>query len=145
MQCLDYQFIELEAIQLPLVNRFYKQVYKKGLARNNETVFILKNKTIICSAKLKNIDNHKLLTGVACDPLYRSQGCASQLIKQLLQQQLQPIYCFPYPHLQHFYSRLGFVQVDPQTTPLMVKQKFETYKRRRTLLMMVFTPDKGFY
>ena len=139
MQLSDCQFIELETVKLPLVNQFYKRVYKKGVASKDETVFILKDKEIICSAKLKTIDKKLLLTGVACDPEFRGQGYASQLIKQLLLLQEQPVYCFPYTHLLPLYSQLGFVQIEPQIVPEIISQKFYSYSKNRDLLLMVYS------
>lgn len=135
----SYHFIKLEKIKYPLVNQFYKRVYKKGIAGKNEAVFIIKNAhQIICSAKLKSIEEHLLLTGVACDPNFQHQGHASQLIKQLIMQQEQPIYCFPYPHLQPFYLRLGFTKIQINQAPEMIKQRFVRYQQHRTLFLMVY-------
>lgn len=133
------QFIELEKIKFPLVNQFYKRVYKKGVASKNEAVFILKaQQQIICSAKIKNVDQQQLLTGVACDPDYQHQGYASQLVSQLLKQQKQPIYCFPYPHLAHFYLQLGFKHLAQEDAPEGIQQRFCHYVERQPLLLMVF-------
>lgn len=136
----DIQFIELEKHKLPLVNRFYKQFYKKGIASKDESVFILKDKEIICSAKLKSVDKQLLLTGVACTPELRGQGYASQLIKKILLTQKQPVYCFPYAHLQPFYSQLGFVNAQPQLTPESINRKFHGYSSNKKLLFMVYHP-----
>ena len=133
------QFLELEEIKYPLVNQFYKRVYKKGLARKNEAVFVLKNIRIVCSGKLKRLDQQRLLTGIACDPDYRGQGYASLLITKILQQQQQTIYCFSYAHLQAFYSRLGFVRTDPQTAPEIIRKTYSSYSKTRALLLMVYS------
>lgn len=134
----DLQFIELESIKHPLVNRFYKRVYKKGQARQDEAVFILKEKEIICSAKLKTLAKQLLLTGIACDPTFRGQGYASLLIEKILTLQAQAVYCFPYAHLQPLYAQLGFVEVDSQNVPDIISQKFYTYSKNRELLLMVY-------
>ena len=134
---IDCQFIKLEPIQLPLINQFYKRVYKKGIARKNEAIFILKQKEIICSAKLKTIDTHTLLCGVACDPQFRKQGYATQLIDAILARQVQPVYCFPYSYLCSFYAQLGFIPMDLQMVPDIIRQKYLTYSKNRSLLLMV--------
>ena len=143
LQPSDLQFIELEKLKLPLVNQFYKRVYKKGLASKDEAVFILKGKEIICSGKLKTLGNQLLLTGVACDAKFRGQGYASLLIEKILLVQKQPVYCFPYAHLQAFYSRLGFVHVDTQMPPEIIKKKFYSYSKNRELLLMVYSSKIG--
>ncbi|GLS90704.1 hypothetical protein GCM10007916_17710 [Psychromonas marina] len=134
----NYHFIELEKLKYPLVNQFYKRVYKKGIAGKNEAVFILRNKQeIICSAKLKSIEGCLLLTGVACDERYQHQGHASRLVKQVLEKQQQAIFCFPYPHLQDFYLRLGFSLLAVEDAPQNIGQRFLRYLQHRELLLMV--------
>lgn len=130
-------FSELKSIQFPLANAFYKRVYKKGIAHKNERVFVIKEKEIICAGKLKQLEGQLLLTGVASDPLYRHQGHASKLIKNILELQPQPIYCFPYAYLQGFYSQLGFTLATPETVPAIILQKFTVYSKNRTLILMV--------
>lgn len=133
------QFIELEKLKYPLVNQFYKRVYKKGIAGKNETVFILKKELqIICSAKLKSIEAVLLLTGVACDNNYQHQGYASTLVKQLLEIQQQYIFCFPYPHLEAFYLQLGFNHLAINEAPKAIQQQFSSYQQHRNLLLMIY-------
>lgn len=132
-------FIELEKLKYPLVNQFYKRVYKKGIAGKNEAVFILRNELeIICSAKLKPIKECLLLTGVACDERYQHQGYASHLIKMILDTQQAPIFCFPYPHLKDFYLHLGFSLITTDKAPQVIAQRFLCYLQHRELLLMVF-------
>lgn len=135
----NLQFIELEKVKYPLVNQFYKQVYKKGVATKNESVFILWQKEIICSAKMKRIDHSLLLTGVACSPEFRSKGYASLLIEKLLHLQEQPVYCFPYAHLEVFYKKLNFVTVEAKECPEEITVRFNKYSQNRALLLMVYS------
>ncbi|WP_157822307.1 GNAT family N-acetyltransferase [Psychromonas sp. Urea-02u-13] len=133
------QFIELEKVKTPLVNQFYKRVYKKGIAGKNERVFVLKHEQqIICSAKLKSIEEDVVLTGVACDPDYQHQGYASLLINKLLKTTNQPVYCFPYVHLEAFYLRLGFVFLSIEQAPEAIQVRFNRYQQHRDLLLMVY-------
>lgn len=135
----DCQFIELEKMKYPLVNQFYKRVYKKGIAGKNEQVFILKyEQQIICSAKLKSIEAHLVLTGVACDADYQHQGYASLLINKLLKTKNQPVYCFPYAHLEAFYLRLGFTFLFLEEAPEAIQVRFNRYQQHRDLLLMVY-------
>ena len=130
-------FAVLEKVKYPLVNQFYKLHYKKGIASKDEAVFILKSATeIICSAKLKSIENDQLLTGVACAPVYQHQGYGSLLIKKLLALQTQPIYCFPYPHLAHFYQRLGFTLLTKEEAPQHIQKRYSYYQHQHLLLMV---------
>lgn len=143
MQTSDLQFVALEKRKLPLVNQFYKRVYKKGIASKGDAVFVLQDKTIICAAKLKNIGEQLLLTGVACDEQYRGNGHASLLINKVMQLQAEPIYCFPYPHLRNFYLALGFLDLDSNLAPEAVADRFQRYSKNRALLLMVYLPNKN--
>ncbi|WP_409440184.1 GNAT family N-acetyltransferase [Psychromonas sp. GE-S-Ul-11] len=129
---------ELDKLQIPLVNQFYKQVYKKGAANKSERVFVLKTNQIICAARLKEVDGNKLLTGVACDPAYRHQGLASQLIQYILRLQTETVYCFPYPHLQRFYQQLGFQLLSAELLPTKLAEQYSRYNNRTPLLSMSY-------
>jgi N-acetylglutamate synthase-like GNAT family acetyltransferase len=133
------QFIALEKIKYPYLNQFYKQVYKKGVAHRDEIAFILKDKGIICSAKLKPLSDHFLLTGVACDPIYAGKGYTSLLIKKILLLYPQPVYCFPYAHLTLFYQRLGFQIVSIDKVPEVIAKRFLIYTSKQNLLLMVYS------
>jgi len=132
------KFIALDKLAYPLVNQFYKQVYKKGLAKKNESVFVLKDRTIVCSAKLKTVGEQLLLTGVASTPVVRGRGYASYLIKKILAQQSTSIYCFPYKHLLTFYQQLGFIPVPTGKVPEEINKQFASYNRKQTLLLMFY-------
>ena len=133
------QFRQLQKHEIPLVAPFYKQVYKKGAANKSDHVFILKAQQILCAARLKEVQGHLLLTGVACAEKYRGQGLASLLITNLLTLQQQDIYCFPYPHLQTFYQQLGFELSPAELLPAPLALQYQRYHRHQTLLSMVYS------
>jgi len=130
-------FSQLEKQQIPLVNQFYKHVYKKGLANKSEQVFVLRNEQIHCAARLKEVQGALLLTGVACAVESRGKGLASLLINNILSLQTQDIYCFPYPHLEMFYQHLGFSCCDPKRLPEALYTSYQRYNSRKPLLCMV--------
>jgi N-acetylglutamate synthase-like GNAT family acetyltransferase len=134
----NIQFIALDKLQYPLVNQFYKKIYKKGIANRDESVFVLKEKTIICSAKLKTLGDQLLLTGVASAPEVRGRGYASYLIKKILAQQSRSLYCFPYKHLAAFYLQLGFVPIQAEAAPEIINKLFARYNHKKTLLLMCY-------
>jgi N-acetylglutamate synthase-like GNAT family acetyltransferase len=138
LQKSKIQFIELEKIKYPLINQFYKQFYKKGLARKDESVFILKHHSIISSVKLKNVNQALLLTGVVTAPDQRGKGYASLLINKLLQHRATTIYCFPYVHLEKFYLQLGFKQLPIEDAPEAISKQFQVYNSKQTLLLMCY-------
>ena len=139
MDLNSLQFSQLQKEHIPLVNQFYKQVYKKGLANKSEQVFVLKTNQILCAARLKEVQGSLLLTGVACLEEYRKQGLASLLITHLLTTQQQCIYCFPYPHLQTFYQKLGFTLYPPEQLPEKLGLQYQRYNSRKALLCMVYS------
>lgn len=139
MQDSDVQFFMLDKIKYPWVNQFYKRVYKKGVASNDQRVFVLQKNAIICSAKLVPLDKQLLLTGVVCDPSYRGQGYAPLLIAKVLALQTQPVYCFSYDRLTSFYLRQGFVAVDAQTVPANIREKFHCYGKKKRLQLMRYS------
>ncbi len=133
----ELQFVIVDKIKYPWVNLFYKQFYKKGVASNNESVFVLQFKEIICSAKVVPIDSYLLLTGVVCHHDYQRQGYATQLLKLVLALQTQPIYCFSYTHLTPFYNKLGFTLVTKERLPQQVRDKFAIYNKKNRLQLLV--------
>ncbi|TEW53867.1 N-acetyltransferase [Psychromonas sp. RZ22] len=137
MDLNSLQFEQLQKQQTPLVNQFYKRVYKKGVANKNDHVFILKNQQILCAARLKEVQGELLLTGVACAPDVRGKGIASLLIKKILHLQTQAIYCFPYPHLQSFYQQLGFELYSPEQLPERLNMRYQGYNSHKPLLCMI--------
>lgn len=143
MDVTSLQFEQLDKTQIPLVNRFYKLVYKKGIAKKSDQVFVLRNHQhdIVCAARIKQVDQAYLLTGVATKPDVREKGLASRLIKQLLAQQTQPIYCFLYPHLQQFYQQLGFKLCFVDALPEILQQRYLRYCQRKPLLIMFYQRD----
>jgi len=130
-------FCQLEKHQIPLVNQFYKQTYKKGQANKSEQVFVAKDSAIKCAARLKSVDGALLLTGVACAEESRRQGIAHSLVTHILRLQTQDIYCFPYPHLHAFYQQTGFIDCTPEQLPEGLQTKYQRYHNRKPLLCMI--------
>ena len=60
------------------------------------------------------------------------------LVQTLLARQQQTIFCFPYPHLQSFYQRMGFKLLILQQAPTPIQQRFNGYTQQRELLCMVY-------
>lgn len=136
----DDAFLVLDKTKYPLVNKFYKKFYKKGMAGKNELVYVVQKKEIICAAKIKPLDDSYLLSGVVCNTAHQRQGYASCLIKNIVLSHDKPLYCFPYPHLEKFYTQLGFIAIDTSKAPEVIQQRFINYTQRKTLLLMIFNP-----
>lgn len=143
MDINSLQFLRLDKLQIPLVNLFYRDVYKKGMANKSEQVFVLRDPEIRCAARIKNVQGALLLTGVACDPAFRQQGLASYLIQRLLQLQQQAVYCFPSPQLQSFYQQLEFTLCAAERLPEKLFAQYQGYQRNKPLLCMIYDANKG--
>lgn len=137
MDLTSLQFIKLEKQHIPLVNKFYKQVYKKGMAKKSDQVFVLKGQEIQCAARLKEVDSEWLLTGVACTEGVRGKGIASLLLQNMLKRIEQSVYCFPYPHLQLFYEKQGFECCTEAQLPTELAIRYQRYNSRKPLLCML--------
>ena len=140
MFAIDNPFSILEKEKYPLVNKFYKKFYKKGIAGKNEQVYVVQKKEIICAGKIKRLDDTYLLTGVVCNPVHQGQGYASYLIRNILLIHNKPIYCFPYSHLEKFYTQQGFVPIDTLNVPETIQHRFINYSQHKALLLMIFNP-----
>lgn len=123
---------QLTTLQLPLVNKFYKQQKARGKAKGNEMVWTVKaNGQIIAAARLADISGNCFLTGVQVDAHYQRQGVAKRLIGTMLTGQ-QPgqgdCYTFPYRHLVRLYQGLGFVEVTDADLPKPLQMRFARYR-----------------
>jgi len=141
MDLKPLNYSQLDKQQIPLVNQFYKRVYKKGVANKADQVFVLQDTKIRCAARLKAIDELLLLTGVACEPERQGNGLASLLINKVLSTQQQDVYCFPYIHLGEFYQALGFTLCHIEQLPDAVATRYQKYNRHNTLLCMVYASN----
>jgi predicted GNAT family N-acyltransferase len=97
----------------------------------------LADQVFLCAARLKEVQSRLLLTGVACAEEFRGKGLASLLINNIISTQQQDIYCFPYPHLQTFYEKLGFIACLPEQLPEALLNQYQAYTRHNPLLCMV--------
>lgn len=119
----------LAPLQLPLVNKFYKQNRARGKAKGNETVWVVKYcGSIIAAARIADISGHDFLTGVQVAQEFQRQGIAGKLIGEMLKGRQKPVYTFPYQYLVSMYKRLGFELCTPEELPKPLQQRFERYQ-----------------
>ena len=108
------------------------------MAKKSDEVFVLQAQQIICAARIKNIQQARLLTGVACLEAFREQGLTSYLLRQVLNTQSEPLYCFPYSGLECFYRRLGFQFSNQESLPEPLRQAYLKYSRGKKLSIMIY-------
>jgi N-acetylglutamate synthase-like GNAT family acetyltransferase len=128
---MSEQIARLAAVQLPLVNKFYKANRARGKAKGNEQVWVTKQEQqIVAAARIADICGCDFLTGVQVAQGFDGQGIASRLITQMLNTQQKCCYTFPYNHLMQWYEKLGFVTVAVEDLPNPLQMRFDRYTRQ---------------
>ena len=105
----------VEGLRLPLVNRFYANCnYNVKCGRNDRVYSVFRQGEMIAAARLiPHPQGHFLLRNLCVAPEQRNLGVATHLLTQILIElgsASNPVscYCYALPHLQNFYSALGF-------------------------------------
>lgn len=141
------ELIELPTLRWPLVKKFYKANGHKGHPRGGEQVFALYQETEMVAAvrlcPLPNSDDGRLLRSLWVARKHREQGVGS-LFLALLTPELKraPVWCYPYPHLESFYLRSGFVPAEAAQTPTSVTEPWQRYQQKgHHYLLMRYAPS----
>ncbi len=133
-----YELSEWSQPNFRAVNKFYRSQKHKGSASGDDRVFIITHQEdIVAAVRLvpyqdqdQNQDYY-WLRGLYVKSELRGTGLGQQLlafVKQKLAQQIeQPIYCFPYTHLEHFYQKSDYKLLSPQELPVPLLQLFNKY------------------
>ncbi len=140
-----------EPDQLYRVNRFYKKNGHKGKATPGDIVFWLEQSDqILAAVRFLNTSDGLLLRGLWVHKSQRRSGLGSALLKQTrLVWQQQACYCFPYGHLEDFYSRNGFTLFADRggnikgthSIPDQLYNQLKSYHQRgEDLLLMGYQP-----
>ena len=135
----NYNYLQLEPIKYPLVNKFYRNENAKSKAKGHDTVWIAKDRqSIIAATRITPLPgNIQLLTSVYVAPVYRKQGIAFNLVKQCCLSN-GVIYTFSLTHLTDFYQQLGFKQLSPNQLPCELAQRFSAYiNQGRQIVAMI--------
>jgi amino-acid N-acetyltransferase len=92
---------------------------------------------VVACGQLRQFSNAQELGSLVVSPQWRGQGLGSYLTQHLIQQATQPLYleCLG-DRLAQFYTRFGFVAVDWNTSPDLIKQKFRLSRWVSTLLRL---------
>jgi len=133
-----YTFLKWQAPNFRAVNQFYRSQKHKGSASGDEQVYVIEDDSAIIGAvRLVPYDGYYWLRSLYIKKEIQSQGLGSQLLAFVDQHISQPIYCFPYPHLDYFYSKAGYHTVGVDQLPQSLAQLYERYNRKgqSTLVM----------
>ena len=136
------------------VNRFYRSQKHKGSASGDEQVFVTYLKanepdtedTLVAAVRLVPHQGYYWLRSLYVDKTLRAQKLGSQLltfVHSFLSEhdaKPLPIYCFPYTHLNGFYSQNGYTLLAPEALPESLNQLFTRYSGKgESIISMVKT------
>lgn len=125
----NYVFSHWQEPHFRPVNQFYRRQKHKGSASGDELVFVVKNQNeIVAAVRLVPNTGFYWLRSLYVDKTLQGQGLGTQLLT-FVHQHIEPsIYCFPYSHLEHFYTHAGYTLIAPQELPNDLQQLFTRYK-----------------
>ena len=90
---------------------------------------------LIGLVRLCHEENRYILRSMEIKNEYQGQGIGTKLLLAFQtyvdQQDLDPVYCLPYAHLEKFYGQIGFVKIEDQELPAFLKLRVEAYRRKR--------------
>ncbi len=139
-----YQLQQLPELQIPLLNKFYKQCRYAAKAGRGELLFVLKDseagQQIVAGVRLlANDHGWYFLRSMCVSPAVRGQGLGSQLLEQMADfLQTHRVYCFPFSPLQSFYTQAGFFLLPPEQAPAFMREPFQRYTLQgRDICLMV--------
>jgi len=141
---MNSKFEHLEPIQLPLVNRFYKDCRYSAKANRSDEVYVLRHDgKIVAALRLSlKLEQHLFLRSMCVHPEYQRKGLGAALLKALgpvLAQ--QPVYCFPFTHLEGFYGNAGFERKSPESVASFIRDPWASYCRQgRDIIIMTRSP-----
>jgi GNAT superfamily N-acetyltransferase len=132
---------QVEAICIPLVNKYYKANRARGKAKGDDCVWVIKNNyDIIAALRVVALCGHSFLTSVQVDEQFQGQGVGRALISQVFEHlydpsdsnnnKRKPCYTFPYRHLIGFYASMGWVELAEEDLPLPLLTRFKRYQRQ---------------
>lgn len=120
-------------VNLVALNTLYKEAGETGRAGPQDSrVGLEQDALLVCGARLMRYDDsYWLLRNLCTLPAARQTGLASQLLQAIQNQpEYQPLITFPLPHLNAFYRRNGFHEIDITNLPTRLSQLLKQCRRR---------------
>jgi N-acetylglutamate synthase-like GNAT family acetyltransferase len=109
--------------------RFYESVgYKVPIQASDRVVVVEDADLVIGVARIANEERVLILRGMQVSESYQRRGIGSLILAEL--DRLigrRECWCLPYTHLDGFYSRIKFEQVDPDTAPPFLRERYDSY------------------
>jgi N-acetylglutamate synthase-like GNAT family acetyltransferase len=120
---------QVPSLWFPLVKKFYQEHYPSGKPNKADPIWVIRDKgKILCAARLKQIANFQLLTGMVTEPTHRKLGLGSHLINNIHPALSEiPTYCFAFTHLVTFYNTNHFTVISAEMLPEELASRFRAY------------------
>ncbi|TKB47942.1 GNAT family N-acetyltransferase [Ferrimonas sediminicola] len=113
---------------LPLADRFYREQGEKDRCRSHDRVWLARSRgRIIGVARLSPQGGALQLRGVWVSPEHRRHGAGAALVRRMLAEAGEPVWCFALPGLIRWYLSFGFCLVD--TLPEAQAAMLVAYRR----------------
>lgn len=136
----DFQFTLWQGDNFRPVNQFYRSQKHKGSASGDDQVFIIQHDSAIVGAvRLVPFSGYFWLRGLYIQDVLQGKRLGSQLLDYVTAHISQPIYCFPYLHLDHFYSQANYQHVKENQLPDNIATLFARYNRKGQGVLVMAT------
>jgi N-acetylglutamate synthase-like GNAT family acetyltransferase len=128
-----------------VVDSFYESNGSPGRARPDDLLFLaIAGETLVGCVRYCVEDETPMLRTMQVHRDYRRQGIGLSLLNRFAQyldaQGDRNVYCLPYPHLENFYGRIGFVRVSPDHAPEFLQERLRTYDPTGTRYLCMRRP-----
>lgn len=134
--------LSIEALptqMLPLADRFYREQGEKDRCRRHDRVWFARIEgRPVAAARLCPQGGALQLRGVWVSPEYRRLGVGAALVREVMAQAGEPVWCFAQPEQVDWYLSLGFQTAE--TLPENQAAMLAAYRRSHpSLLAMRYT------
>lgn len=129
------KYLELDALQRPLLAKFYKAHGSKMRGANQTSAFVARAPQILAALCLTTLPEGHWLTGLLVAPAYRNQGIAHNLLHTVRCNTEGKIWLFCKPELLVFYNASGY---EPALElPHSLQEKLQRYQQTKSLIALV--------
>jgi GNAT superfamily N-acetyltransferase len=134
----ELEYIEWNEGHFRAVNKFYKSQKHKSSAGGDERVFVARqshtdqpsNTDIVAAVRLVPYQGYYWLRSLYVAKTLQGKSIGSKLLSFVHQNIPQAIHCFPYTHLENFYTQSGYALTELEHIPQPLQQLYERYNRK---------------
>ena len=131
--------------QIIAAQQFYDEQGYKGdaIKKDDRVVLAIDGLTIVGIARISWEDNFLCLRGMRISKAYQRAGLGTRLLKALEELIfLHDCYCLPYLHLGAFYSQIGFLPLENNQLPQLLKRRIFAYLEQGIAVMAMYRPAR---